>query len=126
MTGRRTPQAPPPPPENGDLSTYGRFKDRLTLMLLALVLGLVGFIAQDQMRGRSTDQMAANARLVDVEADLRQFKDRVNSQFDERLRMLGSHAERLRAVETEVRSTRTEIVGRLERIETKLDEERAR
>lgn len=121
MATRRTAPPQPEPPSNGDLATYGKFRDRLALTMVALVIGLIGFIVQDQIRGRGRDQIVVDARITDVEADLRQFKDRVNSQFDERLRMLSDHRERIKAVETEVRGMRSEIVGRLERIESKID-----
>jgi flagellar motility protein MotE (MotC chaperone) len=105
---------------DGDLGTYSRFKDRLTLMMVALVLALIGFIVQDQVRGKSHDQEATERRLGNIEMDQRQFKDRVNSQFDERLRMLSDHAERLKAVETDIKASREEILRRLDRIEAKL------
>lgn len=107
------------PPE-GDLATYAKFRDRLTLAMVALVIGLIGFIVQDQVRGKSTDQAAIERRLANIETDQRQFKDRVNSQFDERLRMLADHGERLKGVETDVKSAREEILRRLDRIELKL------
>lgn len=116
MASRR----PPPAPPEGDLGTYNKFKDRLTLALIALVLGLIAFIAQDQLRGKTNDQVAMERRLANIETDQRQFKDRVNAQFDERLRIISDHGERLKAVETDVRVSREEILRRLDRIEAKL------
>lgn len=119
-TRRRTVRHVASPVADGDLGTYSRFKDRLTLMMVALILALIGFIVQDQIRGKSHDQEIVERRLSNIEMDQRQFKDRVNSQFDERLRMLADHAERLKAVETDIKASREEILRRLDRIEAKL------
>lgn len=113
----RQPAAPPP---DGNLATFGRFRDWLLALLVALLLGLVGWIAQDKLGSSAHAEAKASDRYEQLEAEIRELRERMNVEFTSTVKSQGEHGERLGKLETRISVENDEILKRLDRIESRL------
>ena len=117
MPARRAPQAVPPVrngENGGEISSFGKFRDRLLLWLAAtlgsaVVAGMMFFVHASQLQ---TDQVRADAREQGevLRRELGELRDRLNAE-------LASHA----AFTAGQTTQDAEVIRRLNQLETKVD-----
>lgn len=110
-------QAPPP---DGNLATFGRFRDWLLALVVALLIGLVSWIAQDKLGTSAHAEAKAADRYEALEAEIRELRERMNVEFTATVKSQGEHGERLGKLETRISVENDEILKRLDRIESRL------
>lgn len=108
------------PPPDGQFATFGRFRDWFLALLVALLLGLVGWIAQDKLGGAAHAEAKAADRYEQLEAEIRELRERMNVEYTATVKAQGEHGERLGKLETRISVENDEILKRLDRIESRL------
>lgn len=114
--GARQPASQP----DGQLATFGRFRDWLLALVVALLIGLVTWVAQDKLGSSAHAEAKASDRYEQLEAEIRELRERMNVEYLAMVKSQGEHGERLSKLETRIAVENDEILKRLDRIESRL------
>lgn len=99
------------------MGSFGGLRNWLFLAVVGLLLMLGGAVIQDSRSRIEKNETAIIEIRGAHEKDLRELRERWNTEYQGILQTQGQNGERLGKAETEIRVSHEEIIGRLDRID---------